>query len=137
MPSDSTPCPRALFAPADKPLRFLVGSGLPFVPLGAGVELDSEPLSLTFGAWSMESSSANGTGDDAREGVDPSSSFVDTGSNCRNNFGDSLNVIIFVGFLFLSPRAIEAEGDRPFVLGVDTAIVLNDGVVCYGRDGGR
>ena len=80
--------------------------------VGAGVELDSEALSLTSGTFSVEVSSATGAGDEAVDGVDSSSDLAAGSSKRRRILGDSLSTTIFACFLFLSARAAEAEGDR-------------------------
>ena len=104
----------------------------PFV--GAGVELDSEALSLTSGTLSVELSSGTGAGDEADEGVDCSSSLVGTGSGSGSgskrlsNFGDIFSTTIFACFLFLSERATAVEGDRVEVA-EDTAMAGRNGVV--------
>ena len=80
--------------------------------VGAGVEFDSEALSLTSGTFSMEESSGAGAGDEADDGVDCSSDLAEGSSKRRRIFGDSLRMTIFPCFLFLSARATEAEGER-------------------------
>lgn len=105
-------CARLLLVPASEPpLRFFEPSPLEFsaasTPLGAGVDADSEPLSLTSGTFKVELSSGAGAGDDATDAGDGSS---DLTLNRRSSFDDNLRTTILDCFLFLSVR-VEADGD--------------------------
>lgn len=93
-------------------------------PVGAGVELVSEALSLTSGIFKVEVSSTAGVGDGADEGDNCSSDFAAGSSKRRRIFGDSLRTTIFACFLILSARA-DAEGERPGVFEDDMTV---DGV---------
>lgn len=125
-------CPRLLLDPAETPFFFLGPSAAARSEgVGAGVELDSEALSLTSGSFKGDASSSGGAGDEASDGDDCSSDLAERFSNRRRSLGDNLNVTIFSCFLFLSARAIEADGDRPAVLEDDGAMGY-DGECCIG-----
>lgn len=118
-------CPRLLLLPASEPpLRFFEPSPLEFSAasargVGAGVEADSETLSLISGTLSVELSSTAGAGDETAEGCDRSSTSRAGTKKRRKSFGGSLITAILDCFLFLSVR-VEAEGDR----------VLEDDMIC-------
>jgi len=118
--------PRLLLLPAEGFFRFFEASALDASPFGAGVEFDSEALSLTSGTFNVGRSSAAGAGEDAEEVVDCSSVLGAGSSKRRSNLGDSLSMTVFPCFLLLSGRA---EGDRPGVLDDETAIMKTCGVV--------
>lgn len=94
-------------------MRFFEGSDEFASPFeGAGVELDSEALSLISGTFKVEASSATGAGEEADDGVDSSSSLAEGGSKRCRSLGDNLRTTTLPCFLFLSTRMAAAEGDR-------------------------
>jgi hypothetical protein len=98
----------------EPPLRFFGPSPLEFsaasVPCGAGVEADSDALSLISGIFKVDLSSSAGAGDEATEAGDSSSDLTCRERNRRSCLGGSLNMTILLCFLFLSAR-VGAEGD--------------------------
>jgi hypothetical protein len=95
--------------------------------LGAGVDVESEALSLTSGTFKVSLSSATAAGDEAAEAGDCSSDFTGFSWKRRRSFGASFSTTTLVRLLFLSAR-IEADGDR-----VVEADMVVDGV----RGGGK
>ena len=66
-------CPRLLLDPAPGAFRFFEVSPFAESVAGAGVELDSEALSLFSEVFTMVASSTAGAGDEATEAADCSS----------------------------------------------------------------
>lgn len=110
-------------------MRFLEGSDELTSPLeGAGVELDSEVLSLISGTFNVGASSTTGAGEEADDGVDSGSSLgAEGGSKRCKSLGETLSMITLPCFLFLSPRIVVAGGD-PVVFEDETAMVVAYGV---------
>lgn len=121
---ESTPVPRLLFDPPPGALRFFVPS--PFaesVVVGAGVELDSEALSLASEGFNVVASSTAGAGEEPAEAVDCSSDLGVGSWKRRSILGDSLSMAILVCFFVLSALGREAEGDLPGVVEDETGMV--------------
>lgn len=129
VPLDSNICPRLLLYPGAGPLRFLEGSEELASPFeGAGVELDSEVLSLISVIFKAGTSSSTGAGEEADDCVDScSSSLAEGGSKRWRSFGEILRMTTLPCFLFLSPRAVVAAGD-PVVFEDETAMIVGCGL---------
>ena len=116
VPASSFICPRLLLLPASEaPLRFFGPSPLEFsaasTPLGAGVDADSETLSLISGTFRVLTSWATGAGEEVADVEDCSSDLIRRSVKRRSSLGASFRTTILLLFLFLSAR-VEAGGDR-------------------------
>ena len=116
VPLSSAICSKLLLLPASEPpLRFFETSPFEFsaasVPLGAGVDADSEALSLISGTFRVVVVSGCGAGSEVTGIGDGSSDLTGSSWKRRRFLGESLSTTNLAFFLLLSAR-FAAEGDR-------------------------